>query len=857
MPKQPGNISAAPTAHVSLTDTIKDLLKDGVAPDAEKIRDALKKLGGKVPKLNSIKAVLENVTINKAKNGQNRPHEKSSATDVERKLGPYKRILLDIDIDITAIRGFAHRLSDSEQTQKLMGQVTFHQNIAKETFRNLESLLRLTDPDKIEGMQEVIEKLKVKLDDQKIIIHGVIEQFEEALGDEQLEKRENLINPSADDYIATQEPAEPISLEEMGELLEKVSKNNGGTELPRVLKSQDESLAHVDDYIQRRLPDEKTPAEVADRLNEFEKRGAFDQDYIVRRNIQKGGTYADKDKLIEDAQNNPTNPLLQKKAIEILLEKLNDSKLKKEVILRLDEIYQKMMAAKADHDYTEIENQQAELNSLMEKVLAESTKIPLLTESITEDRRFEDILKKTEELQEDKRKNKYQKWLERGKKFAESSYNIINNFGNKYNEVGLSYKLALSGALITASLVGSPLLSGTILVAAITGQRVTGLLGAFVAYQVLISNQLTKIKESPNSKEQKIKSFLRKNPKTSAAILAAILAGATVTSSVYAGQVIAESFEKFGALVSDGSKEAAQSFVHGKIESIHIEQANNVMAVESTTAPEKLSEYSVEKGDNMYKILRANFDQISNLEGGRQTNAIENILAKIKEDPAAYGIKSGDVNKLSIGDSVDLEKISQILETEKIGDQTIIERASNLPEKDVARIESYTPPTLNSSESFFAIPNDHINNGQIIEVPSPAEYSDNIPRSEIATINNVETNTPISSQQLATRAQELVRLRLDEMFGSSGFLGIFGGHSGIDSASWRELSPVSASEIIATDLNNIPEEVSSKRDFKVFHNYLHDLALKTETIPSATESAGAFIQRATENLIKKDVTLTT
>lgn len=85
--------------------------------------------------------------------------------------------------------------------------------------------------------------------------------------------------------------------------------------------------------------------------------------------------------------------------------------------------------------------------------------------------------------------------------------------------------------------------------------------------------------------------------------------------------------------------------------------------------------HSVAPGETMYSVIKDNFPEISNLEGQAQANAIENILAVIKENPTEYGISSGKIDLLSVGDKVDIGKINDILNVEKINSHSILERA--------------------------------------------------------------------------------------------------------------------------------------------------------------------------------------
>jgi hypothetical protein len=101
---------------------------------------------------------------------------------------------------------------------------------------------------------------------------------------------------------------------------------------------------------------------------------------------------------------------------------------------------------------------------------------------------------------------------------------------------------------------------------------------------------------------------------------------------------------------------------------------------------------TVESGDTMYSILEDEFNISDKLtEEGRQYNAIENILAQIKANPAEYGIVSGDVNNLNVGDKINIEKIADIVANHKIAGQGIFEHAQGLPPAVVTGIENYMP----------------------------------------------------------------------------------------------------------------------------------------------------------------------
>ena len=126
-------------------------------------------------------------------------------------------------------------------------------------------------------------------------------------------------------------------------------------------------------------------------------------------------------------------------------------------------------------------------------------------------------------------------------------------------------------------------------------------------------------------------------------------------------------------------------------------------AVESSVVESSLFEHStteVQAGDNMYKILEREFHISDHVETkGGQYNAIENILSQMRANPAEYGISSGDLNNLKIGETIDIAKIGAIVETYKVGGEGIYDHANGLPAKIVESIENYMPPNAKEALS--------------------------------------------------------------------------------------------------------------------------------------------------------------
>lgn len=104
-----------------------------------------------------------------------------------------------------------------------------------------------------------------------------------------------------------------------------------------------------------------------------------------------------------------------------------------------------------------------------------------------------------------------------------------------------------------------------------------------------------------------------------------------------------------------------------------------------------LPEYAVQKNDNLWKII-GGMDEIKDLEGGRKSNAIANVIEAIKNDQTkleALGFENaGDIHDLEVGQKIDLNEIKEILDTETIGEESIVEHAQELDNEIVENIEA-------------------------------------------------------------------------------------------------------------------------------------------------------------------------
>ncbi|MBX4215505.1 hypothetical protein KW797_00995 [Candidatus Parcubacteria bacterium] len=264
-------------------------------------------------------------------------------------------------------------------------------------------------------------------------------------------------------------------------------------------------------------------------------------------------------------------------------------------------------------------------------------------------------------------------------RLGKGAFEKCEMIGAWYKEQPAMKKAALGVALAGFAIVGG---AGVAAIPAIVW-RGAGTAGMFVALQ-----------EGMKRKYEKdgvdTRSTLHRNLDTGGAAVASVLIGFFGTAAF---SRIFEGMESVKEMVSKGPLAPFPIGGEGMEVQPVVPAAAPIaspVSMEGITGA-ALPDYAVAKGDNFYKILKANFNDIAELEGGRQTNAIENILAEMKKDPAAYGISSGNINDLKPGDAINLEKIREIIDTHQVKGESIAEHAKNLSEQTVQRIEGWSP----------------------------------------------------------------------------------------------------------------------------------------------------------------------
>lgn len=324
----------------------------------------------------------------------------------------------------------------------------------------------------------------------------------------------------------------------------------------------------------------------------------------------------------------------------------------------------------------------------------------------------------------------------------------------------------------------------------------------------------------------------------------------------------------------------------------------NLRAIEEETSPWKneslptsVSEYEVKTGDNMYKVIRANFPAIDALEGGRQANAIENILAKIRENPALYGLKDAKL-ELNVGDKINIEGIRGIIDTTEIGGKSILETAKDLSPEIVKNIENYSPAQTGTPSLSIPTPT---NSGTILdktiiddpyEKPSvpeqPKTDTQSISDETMIAGDSVESLTRVpyiteaaaslpsgvphpleahfepsakdftelsrTDASLMTTARGIFNTEVHNIFGKEGVVFGIGKVEGINSDLWKSVKDVQLGELF--------KEKSKDESIEKLKTVLERLSGDTTHHPTGKETVEEFMKRTTLLLAEKGTKIT-
>lgn len=488
-------------------------------------------------------------------------------------------------------------------------------------------------------------------------------------------------------------------------------------------------------------------------------------------------------------------------------------------------------------------------------------------------------IKKAQESVEKIRSNR----LERVAKLGIQGFDAI---GKNYNKLPTKYKVAISISLLAAT-IG---FGGAAIGAASTGWRVASTAGLYVTIERALAASYSR---STNGQERSRKRKIIHGLEAVAfATLVSFYGGEAIKNiggeavlekirSMYSSFEIPTNTPKMSGLKLE--KEVPQQILDSSTNQIAspeiTPEINQLTEAESLAnlermraidaAKESASSFSfaheVSSGDNMYKVLKEYFPEVSNLQGPQQTNLIENILAEIKKNPADYGITSNDVNQLKIGDTIDLEKIQQIIENKQISGKSLIEVAENLSDEAKNRIANYSPtktiPTLDVSTSGIeAIGGTEITDQKISDTEiGVTDNSNSIHKVVDETPINTEVNTkaPINEtlEQIQFKTDLGIKETVETTYGSKGIFGI-GKNDGMNI--WNNIKGESVDSLPKFKHDSIiPNPEQAVPNTYLQQNYIRQ---KTEKLiaslidgvgvePKEKETIGNFVKRALEKAV--------
>ncbi len=500
-----------------------------------------------------------------------------------------------------------------------------------------------------------------------------------------------------------------------------------------------------------------------------------------------------------------------------------------------------------------------------------------------------------------------------GKEIFEKTGKWYNSVPLKYKLMlsaaiigGAPLGVALAGAgltaILSAALAGSSNIAGVMISRAILNTA-----GSYVALQGVINKSLEEglFKKGKVKTRSERENIITRNPKTAAIILAGLIGGSGYIAGhlLHANEIatgnMAETPEAKKVLLEATAKNYPD--IKSPEEQIAMEPfdtSENIKPESASAAdelkPEKPTETKMGPGPDTSPEASAiaqtaesiSFSDTIDHKGDSVWRSTREIF---KKNPEAFGYNGkSDLNlwaerqvatlmqnnpeiaKLSLvheGDIVKLEKFADGKLVISVDNASGLKMGTLPSELDSISKDSAihlnvidTTPTETPTEG--GPPDGHPDLGADKNISNPLEtaqvgggsdYSSGEVMPTIEGPNGPRIPT-LTQAEITTMASERVKNDLDKMFASSGFLGIFGGHSGIDSPAWKEFAPTNASEIIATDLKELGgESATYQNQFHKIHDYLRSLSLQTGEIPHSNETTAQFIKRATEAAAKKSV----
>ncbi len=115
-------------------------------------------------------------------------------------------------------------------------------------------------------------------------------------------------------------------------------------------------------------------------------------------------------------------------------------------------------------------------------------------------------------------------------------------------------------------------------------------------------------------------------------------------------------------------------------------------------------EYTVKPGENLTRIAREHLDVMNDFSPEAQENIIQNFKATLSpEEVRSLGIASGNLDKIGVGEKIDVGRLNDLILTKKIGDETLIEHAHRLYDGRTAAPSSVSTESTGSTVAETAV----------------------------------------------------------------------------------------------------------------------------------------------------------
>lgn len=281
--------------------------------------------------------------------------------------------------------------------------------------------------------------------------------------------------------------------------------------------------------------------------------------------------------------------------------------------------------------------------------------------------------------------------------------------------------------------------------------------------------------------------------------------------------------------------------------------------------------YSVGAGDTLTSILKQHVSEVRALSSDGQENAIQNFLRSLSaEDLQQIGVGT-DPNKLAIGQSLNLEKIVQLLHEKQVGGTDILKHAEILTTPRSGALEgnivdmhtSGATPDVTPHSGVASVPTESATTTPAPRVPSSEEVLGKSGKNSVASEAQGRWRTLPESARLLeadTTARRYIENDISTLYGPRTKFGYF-------PREWTSISARNAGAVLLQTKDTDPrsllagaDEIPPGYEWSVVNKmqlYIREQGFTKENgfVPREKESITDFIKRAhTEKIMREGPT---